>query len=463
MSELQFSRARSLSNDGEFDYNSFLIRLKNLTNKDRSLFDPILDENFNWNKWGINDYEYTIKSINAISTLIHEYTHFLDTTATTWGDQYTLRKLLLLEENNKGSDKLQNRIDVFHLNISEIKNLHTDLVKISKSNYNEMISINHAYDYSKNHGSIVYIILNYKDSSQDYIPVSMLAVNEGHAFCNEMIFKLKLCQKIYNNSLRNTLISIFEKDFQKFLNSAEQAEYNILLKLCHIHFKNYFNTEEILTLTSIILGFSLDCDDMLLASFSYFLEKTISRKNIFIAQALTQDMRRGHSRYFLAFKLILIIYEVYISQDREYKILIEKISKNNKGRDNLYILLEYILGEKISDFSFMKDSMLSNLTKITKKYKNNYILSKISKNRTTYLLNSYIINEINDYKTLNFLLCDDTIIKLQNSIDLDIESYFLEDLDESFSILNTAYDNVKKFHMNPYEVEAFLNDIKNQF
>lgn len=463
MEKFKFSRARSLSNEGEFDYNNFLVRLKNLTNDDIALFDPILDENFDWNKWKISDYEYAIKSINAISTLIHEYTHFLDTTATTWGDQYTYRKLLILKKFNNQESGLLEQIDVFRLNISEIKNLHTDLLLVSSSNYTEMIKMNHAFDYSEDHGSIVYIILTYQNGSRDHIPVSMLAVNEGHAFCNEMIFKFKLCQKVHDDSLKNILISIFEKDFEKFINSAEQAEYNILLKLCHIHFKNNLSIEEILTLTSIILGFSLDCDDVLLTSFSYLLERTVSSQNIFIAQALTQDMRRGHSRHFLAFKLILIVYEMYNDQDSNYKTLIGKISKNENGRENLCNLLEYALSEKISDLSFIKDAMLENILKTTEKYSNNYIFDKISSNRTTYPLNSYIIENLNDYKTLSFLLADDTIVKLTNSIDLDIENYFLEDLDESFSILNDAYENVKKFHMNPYEVELFLNGIKQQY
>lgn len=463
MEKFKFSKARSLSNEGEFDYNNLLVRLKKLTNEDIALFDPILDENFDWNKWKISDYEYAIRSINAISTLIHEYTHFLDTTATTWGDQYTYRKLLILKKYNNQESGLLEQIDVFRLNISEIKNLHTDLLLVSSSNYTEMIKMNHAFDYSEDHGSIVYIILTYQNGSQDRIPVSMLAVNEGHAFCNEMIFKFNLCQKFHDDSLKNILMSIFEKDFEKFLNSTEQAEYNILLKLCHMHFKNHFSTEEILTLTSIILGFSLDCDAMLLTSLSYLLEKSVLSQNLYIVRALTQDMRRGQSRHFLAFKLIIIIYRLLNNPKFERKDIIEKIAKNDDGKNNLLILIGLLLNKEIIDLDFAKEGILEKLISFTGKYKNNYILREISSNRVTYPLNSYIINNLNDYKTLSFLLSDDTIIKLKNSIDLDIEHYFLEDLDESFSILNDAYDNVKKFHMHPHEVEIFLNGIREQY
>ncbi|MEG0291005.1 MAG: hypothetical protein RR941_06285, partial [Erysipelotrichaceae bacterium] len=196
MKKFEFSKARSLSNEGEFDYNNFLVRLNNLTNDDISLFDPILDADFDWSKWKISDYEYAVKSINSISTLVHEYTHFLDTTATSWGDQYTYRKLLVLESKCNNSDDLSRTIEVFQLNISEIKNLHSDLIKINNSNYNDMVTMNHAFDYTVDHGPLIHIIINYKDKSQDCIPISMLAVNEGHAFCNEMIFKFKLCNKV---------------------------------------------------------------------------------------------------------------------------------------------------------------------------------------------------------------------------------------------------------------------------
>ncbi|WP_436860965.1 hypothetical protein [Acinetobacter haemolyticus] len=290
----------------------------------------------------------------------------------------------------------------------------------------------------------------------------MLAVNEGHAFCNEMIFKFKLCKKINNDSLRNTLLSIFEKDFEKLLNSSEHAEYNILLKLCHIHFKGVFCTEEILNLTSIILGFTLDCDDILLTSLSHAFDKD-SYSNKRVAQALIHDMRRGHSRHFLAFKLIIVMYLIYNDQNKNYQPIVIKIAKNEDARKNLSLLLEYAFGEAILDLNFLKEAMFNNLINTTEKYNNNYILKEIFSNRTTYPLNNYIIENLNDYKTLSFLLSDDTIIKLKNSINLDIENYFLEDLDESFSILNDIYDNVKKFHMNPYEVEMFLNGIRQQY
>ena len=128
-----FSKAKSQSNDGVFDYNSFLVRLRNLDSTNIDLLPPLLDPRFDWNQWTMKNYELALNSINTIALLAHEYTHFLDTTATTWGHEYTYRKLLILSEDN--SDKLENRINVLKLNISEINNLHTDLIKTTSSNY----------------------------------------------------------------------------------------------------------------------------------------------------------------------------------------------------------------------------------------------------------------------------------------------------------------------------------------
>ena len=89
-----FSKAKSQSNDGEFDYNSFLVRLRNLDSTNIDLLSPLLDPRFDWNQWTMKNYELALNSINTIALLAHEYTHFLDTTATTWGHEYTYRKLL---------------------------------------------------------------------------------------------------------------------------------------------------------------------------------------------------------------------------------------------------------------------------------------------------------------------------------------------------------------------------------
>lgn len=458
-----FSKAKSQSNDGEFDYNSFLVRLRNLDSTNIDLLSPLLDPRFDWNQWTMKNYELALNSINTIALLAHEYTHFLDTTATTWGHEYTYRKLLILSEDN--SDKLENRINVLQLNISEINNLHPDLIKTTSSNYNDLISMNHYYKYSEDHGSVVLIRLNYPNCKTDEIPVSMLAVNEGHAYCNETIYKFNLCKNIADQNLKQTLISIINKDFDSFINQTIFSEYNILIKLSHIHFKNFFTNEEVLYLTSAILGFSLDCHDMLLTSFSYLLEQTISEKNFFVAQAITQDMRRGTSRHYLAFKLILIFYEIYNKGDK-YQDIIKNIAKNQESKMNFDLVIKYLLDEDPTtskSFSFMKEYFEKLVKEQEKDFKNEYIFKELSGNSKIYEEDNYVITDLNKYKLIDFLLNDDSIIKFNNRVDLDIEEYYLTDLNEKFSIINKAYDKIKKFHMDPYETEVTIQNLKNNY
>ena len=325
--------------------------------------------------------------------------------------------------------------------------------------------MNHYYEYSEDHGSVVVIRLNYPNGKTDEIPVSMLAVNEGHAYCNETIYKFNLCKNIADQNLKQTLISIINKDFDSFINQTIFSEYNILIKLSHIHFKNFFTNEEVLYLTSAILGFSLDCHDMLLTSFSYLLEQTISEKNFFVAQAITQDMRRGTSRHYLAFKLILIFYEIYNKGDK-YQDIIKNIAKNQESKMNFDLVIKYLLDEDPTtskSFSFMKEYFEKLVKEQEKDFKNEYIFKELSGNSKIYEEDNYVITDLNKYKLIDFLLNDDSIIKFNNRVDLDIEEYYLIDLNEKFSIINKAYDKIKKFHMDPYETEVTIQNLKNNY
>ena len=95
------------------------------------------------------------------------------------------------------------------------------------------------------------------------------------------------------------------------------------------------------------------------------------------------------------------------------------------------------------------------------RFKNKYIFNEISMNKTIYSNESYIINDLNKYKLLDFLLNDDTIIPFKRRVNIDIENYFMEELSEDFSIINLAYNNVKKFHMTPSETEISLRNLRN--
>lgn len=462
MANFELSKAKSQSNDGEFDYNYFLVRLKKYSIDEKGLFLPLLDKDFDWDKWNISDYEYLYHSINAISLLAHEYTHFLDTTATTWGTQYSYRKILVLKEKN--SDKINERLDVFKLNISEIKNLHEDFIAIDTSSYEDLSFMNHHYVYDENHGAIVRIVLNYDNKKSDFVPVSMLAVNEGHAFCNEFIYKYNLCKKINNKDLRDTLYSIIDKDFVKFLNSSNLCEYNILVKLAHQYFKNHYDNESILKIFSCILGFALDCNDIILGSLSYLFENTISKENIFVGQTLTQDMRRGNSRHFAAFKLILILVEVH-NQCESFRPNFDNISKGVDPLDNLLVLIEFILKDKDDvsvsrDFVFIKEHFLELISNSEERFKNKYIFDSIFGNHKLYEESGYVVSDLNTYKLISFILNDDTIVDLNNSIDLDVEEYFLTDLDDNFRILDLAYEDIKKFHMSPQETALSIQSLR---
>jgi hypothetical protein len=166
---------------------------------------------------------FTLKEIEFYKTFIHESIHFLDSTSTLWGIEYSIRLFNCLNNINE-----QRYVEVFALNDSEIDQ-HTDLSHESESkhlSYREMRSI---LSYDDEHG--VHIQFKYHDYIDGKLvvvhltPLSMLAVLEGHAFAQEQLIALELheLKKDYVSS------SLVECEYKNKLKDVNSTEYTCIL------------------------------------------------------------------------------------------------------------------------------------------------------------------------------------------------------------------------------------------
>ncbi|NQY87435.1 MAG: hypothetical protein HRT51_06700 [Colwellia sp.] len=166
---------------------------------------------------------FTPKEIEFYKTFIHESVHFLDSTSTLWGIEYSIRLFNCLKSENNSKC-----LEVFALNDSEIEQ-HSDLNRETESDhftYREMRAI---LSYDKDHG--VHIQFKYHDYNGGAFrlvhstPLSMLAVIEGHAFSQEQLIALE----IYESRMDCVSLGLLEKKYKTKLEEINTTEYTCVL------------------------------------------------------------------------------------------------------------------------------------------------------------------------------------------------------------------------------------------
>lgn len=255
--------AKSIHDEGELYFNSFRSRVfkySNISFKDYIQSIYLDNENqYFQNVLKSGDIYNFYRVVKLKSIIIHELTHYLDLTCTLWGLEYNYRKILCYE--NSISDKLDS-IDskkVFYLNFCEVTHLSEKYqYKRKISDYNCVIDFKHDFRYTEKHGVILEVFLNY-DGHVEKIPISLLTVFETHALSNEYLSRLSAIRYLTSVQEKTKYIKNLSDDYFNYINNADYNEYNIFLKLLYIHFDKFkFNLKEILSLSSALMGFSLD-------------------------------------------------------------------------------------------------------------------------------------------------------------------------------------------------------------
>ena len=429
--------------------------------------------NFITNLIEISKYEQNIKSItenlltkdfqtmvftdkfeeNIISLIYHEITHFLDMTTTLWGLEYNSRKLLFIKNQILSKKKLDS-IDVFKLNVSEIE-IHNRLIQIYDTSQAKdlfLASLKHHLVYDKNFGSLIMIDFFNQENLIASVPFSMLSLLEANAISSEFLIRIN-CALNEEQIKKQISLKLIEDDFYNLLNNYEFLEYNLIFILTKKHFP-CLNLKELLIFVKTLIDYILNISSMEISLISTLIKHTII--NQYLGNAIVKDMQRGMSRHIVLFKFILMIYE-YINQDKF------QFNNPNDIKKNPKLFLKNFINEYISyylkdfEIEITRDIEYQSSIKEFKKFEDildsKIILESCQFNRN--VLSKNFLHELNikDIKLIDIFLKDGSILKMPNSINVDIEQYFdnnLELISKIDKLLETT--DMFKFHIHPGDV-----------
>lgn len=442
-------RAKSLRKTGEYDFTNHKIVLHKFDESDIDKIITAISEN-----WCQSENIDNINQNLEIRALIrHELTHFIDTTTTLWGLQYTTRKNLVINSKHKYENSNQ-AADVFLLNTSEIL-MHEALFKeinLEKIKYDE---IKHEYTYDDRFGTVVWLIFMLNGQCSLKTPISVLSVLESHAVCVELLSKIHDCQAIKSDYLRNVALHNIKQEYNELLNNSKLTEYTALLHICHRHYVVELDLEYqyCLRLLNDICEFSLNLQDFdHMSKLANFIKHT--NENRYLADQICHELRRGMSRHYIAFKIILFIYSWVISdqsktQDKLSIVILDPKQAIDATLEFLELDFSFATDEHQS---FTRDTKL-NIAKETCSTIDRLIFDDFYKKNLNLLKERKIYEiDIPDFSCFTILTSGEdqelSIFKNTSSIIKNLDKSMD---DEIFLDQQLRYKADKKFHMSPEE------------
>lgn len=322
-------RAKSLIRTGEYDFINHKIVLHKFSEVDIVKIEAAIG-----NAWEQSENIDEISENIEIRSLIkHELTHFIDTTTTLWGLEYAIRKNMVIKSKSN-SEKTDNAVKVFMLNTSEIL-MHDILfeeVELVDFKYDE---IKHQYTYDDRFGTVIWLVFMFEGTSILKTPISMLSILENHALCVELLSKIHDSKKIKDVYLQNAILAKIEREYNEYLKNSKLTEYTSLLHVCHRHYVIDLGVEYqyCLRFLNEICEFSLNINDFEhMSKFANFIEKT--NQDRYLGDQICHELRRGMSRYYIAFKLILYVYSWLVTDGSETQTKLKIIKEDPRKAIN---------------------------------------------------------------------------------------------------------------------------------
>jgi hypothetical protein len=280
----------NLHTHGEYDYASQVIELNNeLFNRSKDDISRIIN---------IEDVkELHGRELELYQTYVHEMTHFIDSTTTLWGLEFTCRMYRWF------NDKSPQYLEVVALNDAEIT-MHQNLRKEDLELTLNFKEINFSLEYSDTVGVFVHLhYLSEFGEPLQSIPLSMLSIFEGHAYAQE---KLIAC-KIYEDNEDVISLGILNREINEQISELKSSEYTGLLGLAMQLLPNVKLSRK-LELICIISKFCFNTPALFLAMTPEdLLREIFSGAPQDYVSSLKMELSRGANRSSLALVILLSI------------------------------------------------------------------------------------------------------------------------------------------------------------
>lgn len=382
--------------------------------------------------------------------LKHEVTHFLDTTTTAWGGQFTVRKLRMLRKLQADAPEFANADEVFALETSELE-LHTALVEAGQVPPASCDTIHHELIYREEFG--VCVLVHYLKGSElcHKVPMSMLSLLEANATASEYLSLIQCAESLEEVVDRQLAMEEVHRRFEALLNDPERLEYSVLLHLTRVHFTGLSLTE-LLKLVAALARFSLDASVLTIGTIVNHIQGSFSNREL--GDMLAMELRRDSHRQLIFFKTVLFMYGWLHHMGNDARSEAEAIV-HDAPIEAIRRMWADLIGEKlINDSNFCSDMSANQeqwMRELGVELADSQIFCECSRaNRALLETTSPGLLSFKQLKLLNALLADDTEVVFPNCVDIRVPDYVNDKLD-AFSKLDGIYRKMKheRFHLPP--------------
>ncbi|MGV0885920.1 hypothetical protein V6760_03490 [Acinetobacter venetianus] len=387
--------------------------------------------------------------IDVLTTLIHEATHFIDMTLSTWGGFLTfvkfgaLERKLELEKNPADSHAIaayENSCQRFEIGFKQIEFIHEKYSECYQSNNENLENsiFQHFITYEDDFGPLVYFRSVFDNQKLDTV-LSMLAVLEANAVCTEILAKYSIINKINDEVYKKIELITVDKEYKKEVLNPLYMEYNIYLVLLMKIFDG-FSIFKIAKLCKLLVNYILNLMPNQVSYFSEYLfnegEKRLEKIS------LKKEMQRGEASYYLLLRIIIKIdecinsgmYDVSFFEDiSEVNIhqFMSDVFETDFQKESDFIFYQFLRDNDAALENIMKNkdfiSLLDDLVFNQKIY--NYSFNNVEKILDFRLPNFYIEDTLEEMSFLNkFSVKSDDLMDgvFKNLYDLQRKIYNFE-------------------------------------